>query len=1096
MSTGTSHGTHTGIAIRLLGPVQASLDGHRVPLGATKQRAVLAMLALRADTTVSIDVLVEGLWGDALPATAAKMVQLYISQLRRLLGGEAIVTHGRGYRLCVAPEAVDAVLAARLVEAGDGSEALALWRGAPLADVADEPFAAAEGRRLEELRMRAIELELDIALDRGRHAEVVGRLEQLIAEHPLREGLHARRMLALYRSGRQAEALEAFRLARRRLVEEVGVEPGADLRTLHERLLRQDPDLALPTRGAAPAADPAPVPMAHAPAAEHGAPAATPRRRRRVPVAVSAVALVAVGILAVTRPGDDGLTSVEPGAVGAVDAQSAEITAQYRLGATGGAMTRGAGSLWIAHPGEDAVSRLETGDRRVLRIPVGPSPAALAFADGSLWVAGEEDGTVTEVAASTNRISRRIPAVGNGLRALTAAYGSLWAAAATDRAVVRLDPRTGRVGERIALAGAPVALVAGAGALWAAAEDVGTVIRIDPRTRASTTAIPVGTGPVALAFGAGAAWVANGQDGTVSRIDPASDRVTHTTPVGPDPVALAVVGQGVWVADRHGRLQRLDARSHRVTDRVSTGSGTSALTVADDRLWASAVARPASRRGGTLRAALTGPFMLDPAVGGFDGSSMPVLGLTHDGLLGYRRGGGAAASRLVPELAAAMPQVSAGGRRLRFRLRRGLRYADGTPVRAGDLPASLARIAERSPDLVSLYASIVGVDSCTRARCDLSRGFLTDDAAGTIELRLSRPDPDLPYRLALPLASFVSRRAASPPVGTGPYRLAHAPRRGVVALVRNPWFRPRDGGRDAGYPDRIEVRQAGAPAEEGARIARGASDVYQPNLIAPESLAALRSRVGGRVRSGPTAAVGFAILDVESRPFDDVRVRRALNLAVDRAHVAARMGGSDLAAPTCQLLPPGVAGYRPVCPFTASPTASGAWVAPDVDAARRLVAASGRAGTRVSVWTPPDREAVGAHLAAVLRELGFRADVRPVAHDGKIFEAAAGPGRDPQIGVTGWIAEHPGPARFLRDLITCGANPSHFCDRAIEREIDRAASGDAGDEVWAAVERRIAARAPLVPLFSLRWAVATSERVGNVQINPLIGVLFDQVWVR
>ena len=170
---------------------------------------------------MSTDRLVEGLWGEEPPATAAKMVQLYVSQLRKALAdggdGAEIVTRGRGYELRLGDGGLDA----RALRAADRRparprEALALWRGAPLADVADEPFAAGEIRRLEELRLTAVELAIDSDLAAGRHREVVGELEALAAEEPLRERLHAQRMLALYRSGRQADALEAYRDARRR----------------------------------------------------------------------------------------------------------------------------------------------------------------------------------------------------------------------------------------------------------------------------------------------------------------------------------------------------------------------------------------------------------------------------------------------------------------------------------------------------------------------------------------------------------------------------------------------------------------------------------------------------------------------------------------------------------------------------------------------------------------------------------------------------------------------------------------------------------------------------------------------------------------
>jgi DNA-binding SARP family transcriptional activator len=243
--------------LRVLGPVEASADGRLLPLGGTKQRAVLAMLGIEANRTVSADHLIEGLWGERAPASATKMVQNYVWRLRTVLGEDAgaeILTRGRGYELRIDPDSVDARRFQRLLaEAGratnDGApadaarEALALWRGPALSDVADEPFAAPAIRRLEELRVEAAELAIEADLAAGRHSEVAGEIEALVAEHPLRERLHAQRMLALYRCGRQAEALEAYRSARRTLVEEIGVEPGPDLRRLHEAILRQDASL-------------------------------------------------------------------------------------------------------------------------------------------------------------------------------------------------------------------------------------------------------------------------------------------------------------------------------------------------------------------------------------------------------------------------------------------------------------------------------------------------------------------------------------------------------------------------------------------------------------------------------------------------------------------------------------------------------------------------------------------------------------------------------------------------------------------------------------------------------------------------------------
>jgi WD40 repeat protein/DNA-binding SARP family transcriptional activator len=235
--------------ISVLGPVEVSAGGRPVAIGAGKPRALLALLALHEGSTVTTDRLVEGLWGEEPPATAVKMVQVCVSKLRRALAavgdGAEIVTRGHGYELRLGDGGLDARRFERLIADSKPREALALWRGAPLADVAHEPFAAAEIRRLENLRMTAIELAIDHDLAAGRHREVVGEIEALVAQEPLRERLHAQRMLALYRCGRQAEALDAYRQARRALVEQIGVEPGPELRRVHEAILRHDASLEL-----------------------------------------------------------------------------------------------------------------------------------------------------------------------------------------------------------------------------------------------------------------------------------------------------------------------------------------------------------------------------------------------------------------------------------------------------------------------------------------------------------------------------------------------------------------------------------------------------------------------------------------------------------------------------------------------------------------------------------------------------------------------------------------------------------------------------------------------------------------------------------
>ena len=244
--------------IRVLGHLEVTVDDRPVVLGGPKQRAVLAMLGLEANRTVTADRLAEGLWGEEPPASAGKMVQNYVWRLRHALpddGGAAILTHGRGYELRIDPELVDVRRLERLRGRGEprrhraaipGTRRAKRWRcsaGSRSRTWRTSRSPTSEIPRLEGLRETAAGLAIDADLASGRHLEVIGEIEALLARNPLRERLHAQRMLALYRCGRQAEALESYQHARRTLVDEIGVEPGPELRRLHEAILRQDPAL-------------------------------------------------------------------------------------------------------------------------------------------------------------------------------------------------------------------------------------------------------------------------------------------------------------------------------------------------------------------------------------------------------------------------------------------------------------------------------------------------------------------------------------------------------------------------------------------------------------------------------------------------------------------------------------------------------------------------------------------------------------------------------------------------------------------------------------------------------------------------------------
>ena len=258
---------------QLLGPLAVSLDDEPIGLGGQKRRALLAALLLQANKVVPRDRLIDALWGEDPPDTARNTIQVYVSQLRRLLPEDTLETAPPGYRLVVDPATVDLFEFVRLSQEGRAAltmgdaatagetlrAALALWRGPALADLAWEPFAQAEVVRLEELRLAALEDRIDADLARGRHGQVVAELERLVAEQPLRERLRGQLMLALYRAGRQADALAVYQRARRTLVDELGIEPSESLRKLERGILEHDPSLDAPqTRPASPRRAPTP----------------------------------------------------------------------------------------------------------------------------------------------------------------------------------------------------------------------------------------------------------------------------------------------------------------------------------------------------------------------------------------------------------------------------------------------------------------------------------------------------------------------------------------------------------------------------------------------------------------------------------------------------------------------------------------------------------------------------------------------------------------------------------------------------------------------------------------------------------------------
>ena len=310
----------------MLGPLEVERGGRRLAVGGARQRAVLAVLVLNVNRIVSRDRLVDAVWGESPPETAARALQVYVSGLRKILGAERIVTRPPGYLLQAEPDSVDLNRFESLVDAGKEAlaagdalraseqleQALQLWRGEALEDLESAPEAEREGLRLAELRLAAIEERVDAELALGRQAELAGWLQALVREHPFRERLRGQLMLALYRSGRQAEALDHYQEARRLFAEELGIEPGDPLKRLERSILERDPELGYVPRAPNRSGGDGVIPR--------------PRRlhRRRRLVLFTAGAAAAAAAIAIAYSSDAGgpSTTVLPNSVAVVNARS------------------------------------------------------------------------------------------------------------------------------------------------------------------------------------------------------------------------------------------------------------------------------------------------------------------------------------------------------------------------------------------------------------------------------------------------------------------------------------------------------------------------------------------------------------------------------------------------------------------------------------------------------------------------------------------------------------------------------------------------------------------------------------------------------
>ncbi|HZJ51832.1 MAG TPA: ABC transporter substrate-binding protein [Actinomycetota bacterium] len=840
------------------------------------------------------------------------------------------------------------------------------------------------------------------------------------------------------------------------------------------------------------------------------------RRRRRLvgSVAGAAVVVVALALFFMSMRAPVQGRGLEADSVGLIDLDTGEVLARVKVGDRPGGVAVGADSVWVANSGDGTVSRIDPSSKvRIDTIQVGAEPSGIAFGYGQLWVANGPDATVSRVDPETSTEVQKID-VDSGPTGMAAGLGSVWVTNKLDDTVSKIDPGTGKIEKTIDVGDGPSEIALGFGAVWVSNQFAGTVSKIDPDTNSVTDSVNVGNGPLGITSGSGAVWVANSLDDTVSQIDPQTQSEADKVPVGSGPSDVTAGEGSLWVTNEtEGTLSRIDANSSEVVDTIDVGASPAMTAVTREGLWVAVKDDGASHRGGTLTIVGYEPDSIDPGVA-YEPTSWELLSVTNDGLVGFKRTGGVEGATLVPNLATDLPTPTDGGRTYTFQLRPDIRYSTGKRVAASDVRRSLERTLQLRVG-APFYEAIRGASACTPRRCDLSEGIIADDVVGTVTFHLQSPDPDFLHKLTLPFAWVLpantpqSEQDGGVPA-TGPYMIANYEPGRQLELVRNPHFREWSrAAQPQGYADEIVYRFDVKPREHVSQVISGRADVTYKN-IAPRDVEEITIRYPERTVVTVGANTYFMALNTRVPPFDDQRVRRAVNYAVDRERIVDLNGGPNRAGLTCQVLPPNFPSYEPYCPYTSDPAADGKWRGPDLEQARRLIAASGTKGMKITVWLPGflPRQ-LGEYFVSLLTDLGYVANLKYLDDYERYFTTVADSRTRAQIAFNGWFADYPAPSTFFESLLTCdgyiprgagNGNIGGFCDPRIDSLIARALELQVSDPVaasglWTRIDAMIVDRAPWVPLFNPRHLLFLSERAGNFQYQQA-GVLLEQVWVR
>lgn len=1137
------------IAFEILGPLEVRASGVPITIGGPRQRALLALLLCNANRVVSRDRLVEELLGDQPADSAQRMLRVQISRLRKVLAVDGVerrlVARPPGYMLVVEEGELDLEVFEQLL--ADGRQALgrgdperaavllrdaeSLWRGRPLADLEFEPFARFEAQRLEELRLLAIEARIDAELELGRHATLCPELETLAAEHPLRERLRAQLMLALYRSGRQAEALEAYRTARSVLVSELGLEPGPPLRQLEQAILEHDPTLEPPRsgrQGGAPASAAAHEPEREQPPGRQFDGGPRPARRaalRPRPLVVAmcvAIAAVTAGAIIVLLPASSGGIAAAANSVAVIDPHQDRVVEAVSVGADPEGIAAGVGAIWVANTADHTVSDIDPASRHLTRTlsftdmvdGVGADGDELWTLDSTNAIAHRVDPTFGTV-ISTVRLSPFRGTLPASPTAVAVAAGSAWFA--DDAAAVVRVAEGGSIVSTTNVGNHPSAIAVGAGAAWVADDLDDTVSKIDPDGGVAAT-IAVGQGASGIAVGGGAVWVADTLDDALVRIDPTTDAVTTTVPVGAAPSGVAWGDGSVWVADSgDGTVARVNPSTDRVVALIPVDQSPQSLVVADGAVWVTVQARPqpvaaAGSPPGVLRIAREHAFAsLDPArVSSLDlGEETQVMYATCAGLLTYPDLAGSAGTRLVPDVAAALPTVSDGGRTYTYTIRSGFRFSppSNEPVTAETFAHTIDRVLSPGEEGYErgFFTDIVGEPAFNAGKTSRLAGV---SALGNkLEIRLVAPAPDLPARLAMFTFCAVpddtpDTPQSGPIPSAGPYYIASSTPSQLV-LLRNPNY----GGHRPRVLRKIVYSFGQSFTSAVAAVVAGRTDYVSssdlpPNAAAPASLfASLQQRYGPEspaARTGrqqyfvnPTPTLDTFVLNTASGPFASTRLRQAVNYAVDREALVQAAGPIIGGEPISHYLPPAIPG---ALPGTVYPLGT-----PDVTKARVLARGLHAHVTLVTCNTSACIQTAQV-LQTDLGAIGITVDVVSLPIDAASTRIATD-SAPWDIGWGTWSIDYADPSDYISGMfdpsLQLGLSP--FDAPAWEKAIRHASTltGSQRLAVYGRLDDALArAAAPVIAWSTQASRDLFSARVGCQVYQPIYGIDLGRLCLR